>query len=291
MASGRDDREDATSTVAPLMASYIDTHCHLDLFPNAARALDGAPDTVVVAVTELPSRYRLLSTRFRHDHRVRVALGLHPLCAATAGALEEGLLVRQLARTDYVGEVGLDFSKQGRESRRAQLRVFDRLLAEPTLRRKVVSVHSRGADHAVIERLRDARVKAILHWYTGPRRLIDEALSSGMYFSINPAMLRTERGRFVIAALPIDRVLTESDGPFAKIGGRTTEPKDIASLVAALAKQWKMTSGDACQTVHDNLALLHATTVGPTRLPDSSEINRLNSPWVERSQTSTDGPS
>ena len=27
--------------------------------------------------------------------------------------MEEGLLVRQLDRTDYVGEVGLDFSKAG----------------------------------------------------------------------------------------------------------------------------------------------------------------------------------
>ena len=255
------------------MSSYIDTHCHLDLFPDPARTLDHAKNTIAIAVTELPSRYRLLSARFRRDRRVRVALGLHPLRAATAGALEEGLLIRDLDRTDYVGEIGLDFSKQGRDSQQAQLRVFERLLAEPALRRKIVTAHSRGADLAVIERLRDASVRAILHWYTGPRRLIDEALSAGMYFSINPAMLRTEKGRIVIAALPIDRVLTESDGPFAKIGGRTTEPKDIAPLVDALAKQWNLTSGEACQTIHDNLALLYSTTVGPIRLPDSSEIN------------------
>lgn len=243
------------------MASYVDTHCHLDLLPDPAQALDRAPDTIVVAVTELPSRYRLLSTRFRGEPRVRVAIGLHPLRAATAGALEEGLLVRQLDGTDYVGEVGLDFSKHGRETQRAQLRVFERLLAEPTLRRKVVSVHSRGADLAAIERLRGARVRAILHWYTGSRGLLDDALSAGMYFSINPSMLRSEKGRAVIAALPIDRVLTESDAPFARMNGATSAPSDIASVVTTLAAKWDMTVDNARQVVHENFLSLHAITV------------------------------
>lgn len=248
------------------MAFYVDTHCHLDLLPDPRQALDGATNTIVVAVTELPSRYRLLSTRFRGEPRVRVALGLHPLRAATAGALEEGLLVRQLDGTDYVGEVGLDFSKHGRETQRVQLRVFERLLAEPTLRRKVVSVHTRGADLAAIQRLQEARVRAILHWYTGPRGLLDDALSAGMYFSINPAMLRSEKGRAVIAALPIDRVLTESDAPFATTNGAPSDPRDIASVVATLATKWDMTVDNAREVVHENFLSLHAITVDSGRL-------------------------
>jgi TatD DNase family protein len=177
------------------MSLYVDTHCHLDLFPNPPRTLDEAPETVVVAATELPSRYRLLTARFRGDHRVRTALGLHPLRAATAGPLEVGQLIRQLAHTDYVGEVGLDFSAYGKDTKTAQLHVFDRLLREPVLRQKVVTVHSRGAEAVVIERLRAAKVLAILHWYTGPLRLVTDALTAGLYFSINPAMLRTQKGQ------------------------------------------------------------------------------------------------
>ena len=55
-------------------------------------------------------------------------------------------LIRQLDNTEYVGEVGLDFSRHGRDTRDAQLRVLDRLLAQPALRHKVVTVHSRGAE-------------------------------------------------------------------------------------------------------------------------------------------------
>jgi TatD DNase family protein len=244
------------------MSLYIDTHCHLDLFPDPLQVLQEAPETVVVAATELPSRYRMLAARFRGDRRVRVALGLHPLRAATAGPLEAGLLIRQLAPAEYVGEVGLDFSAHGKSTKSAQLRLFDRLLAEPSLRHKVVTVHSRGAEAVVIERLRAAGVVAILHWYTGPLDMIKEALAAGLYFSINPAMLRTEKGRKVIAAIPHDRALTESDGPFAKARGRSTGPCDMRQLVSELAQLWGMQPQDVRDHLYDNLANLYSATVG-----------------------------
>src|SRR5436309_2757366 len=98
------------------MSSFVDTHCHLDKFEDSAKTIDDAKSTLVVAVTELPSQYRLLSAQFRGEGRVALAVGLHPLRAATAGAFEEGLLIRELEGTDYVGEIGLDFSRAGRES-------------------------------------------------------------------------------------------------------------------------------------------------------------------------------
>jgi len=243
------------------MTSFVDSHCHLDLFPDPVAVLEAAPNTVVVAVSELPSRYRLLDARFRGDRRVRVGLGLHPLRAATAGPLEEGQLVRQLANTEYVGEVGLDFSRHGRDSKDAQLRVFDRLLGEGELKRKVVTFHSRGAERVLIDRISDAGIVGILHWYTGPPTLVDRALAAGLFFSINPAMLRTEKGRQTIGALPPDRVLTESDGPFAKAQGRDAGPHDMPSIVSHLARRWDMDPDEARRVVHNNLARLYAATV------------------------------
>lgn len=246
------------------MSLYIDTHCHLDLFRDPLKTLDDAPRTVAVLVTELPSQYRLLAVRFRGDRRVRVALGLHPLKAATASALELSQLTRQLANTEYVGEVGLDFSAHGRDTKAEQLRVFDRLLAQPALKHKVITVHSRGAEAVVIERLQAAGVIAILHWYTGPARLIDEALAAGLYFSINPAMLRTEKGKVLIANLPHDRTLTESDGPFAKARGHQAAPADMAALVTEIARIWGRQPDEVREQVYDNMARLYAATVGVT---------------------------
>jgi TatD DNase family protein len=243
------------------VTGYLDTHCHLDLFDDPIATLDRSPDTVVVAVSELPSHFRMLQARFRKDRRVRPALGLHPLRAATAGPLEEGQLVRLLEMAEYIGEVGLDFSMHGKGSEAAQVRVFDRLLNEPTLRQKVVTVHSRGAERAVIERLEAARVTAILHWYSGPATLIDRALTAGLYFSVNPAMMRSQKGQAIISALPRDRVLTESDGPFAKSGRRPAGPADMPVVITALAGHWKMPHEEARSIVHDNMAQLYAMTV------------------------------
>lgn len=243
------------------MTRYVDTHCHLDLLDDPTGALDAARDTIVVAVTELPSRFRLLNARFRDHPRVRVALGLHPLRAATAGPMEVGLLMRQLPECNYVGEVGLDFSPHGRETKQAQLHVFERLLAEPGLRNKVVTVHSRGAAREVLGRLRDADVRAILHWYTGPLALVDEALSAGMYFSFNPPMLATAKGRSLISLIPRERVLTETDAPFAKTRGRPLAPRDVSLVVAALAREWHSSIDDARSIVHDNLGRLFSASV------------------------------
>jgi TatD DNase family protein len=253
------------------MTSYVDTHCHLDLFRDPMSVLDAAEGTVVVAVTELPSRYRLLAARFRDDGRVRVALGLHPLRAVSAGPIEEGLLARQMNGTAYVGEVGLDFSRHGAGSEHHQLRLFDRVLEIPAMREKVVTVHSRGAEETTIRRLAEAGVTAILHWYTGPLRLIDDALAAGLYFSINPAMLRTEKGRKTIAAVPHERVLTESDGPFAKVGGREAGPRDMPTLVSELAKCWHLDIDSAASVVRGNLAALYAATVGASPTPARGE--------------------
>jgi TatD DNase family protein len=244
------------------MNFYVDTHCHLDLYADPSKTLDDAPETIVVAATELPSRYRMLAARLRGDRRVRVAVGLHPLQAASASALEVGQLVRQLENVDYVGEVGLDFSAHGKETRTAQLRVFDRLLEQPAMRHKVVTVHCRGAERVVVERLRSAGVVAILHWYTGPLGVIPDALAAGLYFSINPAMLCSEKGQKVIAAIPRDRTLTESDGPFAKARGRAVGPSDMRELTADIARLWRVEPEAARRQIYDNLSQLYAATVG-----------------------------
>lgn len=49
-------------------------------------------------------------------------------------------------------------------------------------------------------------------------------------------MTRTDRGRTVVAELPINRVLTETDGRFTQTEGRPSEPSDVAATVAAIAK-------------------------------------------------------
>src|SRR5207247_990882 len=100
----------------------------------------------------------------------------------------------------------------------------ERILSDKRVRGKVLSVHSRGAERETILRLAEAGVMAILHGYTGPLELVDSALAAGLYFSVHPAMLTNPHGPSLLDALPRDRVLTETDGPWTPFSGRPAEP-------------------------------------------------------------------
>jgi TatD DNase family protein len=55
-----------------------------------------------------------------------------------------------------------------------------------------------------------------MHWFSGRGRILKEALEMGCYFSINQQMLLSKNGRGIVDALPMDRILIESDAPFSK---------------------------------------------------------------------------
>jgi TatD DNase family protein len=240
---------------------YVDSHCHIDQYPEPLAVLKRAEatGTVTVAVTELPSSFQRLTLRLGTRRLVRVGLGMHPLRSAAATPMELALFTQLLDQTDYVGEVGLDGSQAGRASLRAQVKVFEHLLRQPRVKRKVLTVHSRGAEQETIERLAAASVTAILHWYSGPLKHIDTALAAGLWFSVNPAMLRSENGRRIVAMLPRERVVTETDGPYSKLAGRPSEPRDIPTVVQGLARAWGEDTEQARQRVIENMSSIAAS--------------------------------
>jgi TatD DNase family protein len=76
------------------------------------------------------------------------------------------------------------------------------------------------------------------------------------YFSINSEMLKNERHRATVAAIPLDRLLTETDGPFVHIDGRPVRPSDVEATVARLAHVRSMEPADIAAAIRDNLKRL-----------------------------------
>ena len=81
------------------------------------------------------------------------------------------------------------------------------------------------------------------------------------YFSINPAMSRSANGRKIMAAIPGEPVLTETDGPFVMLDKRPAEPADVARVEQALADLWRIYPLDARTIVSTNFQ----TIPGPLR--------------------------
>lgn len=243
-------------------AGLVDFHCHLDLYPDHQAAVQEAEDAGVftLAVTTTPrawSRNHELAQRTRH---VRAALGLHPqLVAERAGELD--LWDRHLSETRYVGEVGLDAGPRFYKSIDLQKQVFRHVLQRcAEAGDKIITVHSIRAAKIVLDHIEShlppTRGKVVLHWFTGTKAEAVRALELGCYFSINAAMLGNQRHAAMVAAIPIDRLLTETDGPFTKTESRPSKPADVAVAVEALGRLHGVSSATVATTVRNNLRSL-----------------------------------
>lgn len=194
----------------------IDTHCHFDMTPNPEAyisAREKAGD-VVIGMTNLPSHFRMGKPHLNKFKHIRLALGFHPLLAAENKS-ELALFRKFLSQTSYIGEIGLDFSRDGISTKDEQISVLRELLAELRGKKKIISVHSRKAEKNLLELLTEYDVKnVIFHWYSGPIGLIDNILDRGYYFSVNEAMCLSKNGQAILNKLPKERILTETDAPY-----------------------------------------------------------------------------
>jgi TatD DNase family protein len=69
-------------------------------------------------------------------------------------------------------------------------------------------------------------------------------------------MLENTRHASMVALIPLDRLLTETDGPFTKTGDRPSKPADVAIVVEALSWLHGMPSSTVAATIRANLRAL-----------------------------------
>lgn len=200
----------------------------------------------MLSVTTVPSAFEGTVALATDTNRIRTALGLHPELAATR-THELPLFESLLNRTRYVGEVGLDGSKDHRASLDQQTGVIADILGMcARAGGRTISLHSRAATGTILDVLfaHTTAGNFILHWYLGSARQVARAAEMGCWFSVGPTMLTSSRGRAAAAAMPHDRVLPESDGPFSIIKGHPASPWEAWSVVPLLADLWKESEQD-----------------------------------------------
>ncbi|WP_419486798.1 Qat anti-phage system TatD family nuclease QatD [Chryseobacterium bernardetii] len=232
----------------------IDTHCHIDLYQTPEKVIQECIDTnmMVISMTNLPSHFEMGYPHFRNLKKIRLALGMHPLYAEVHKK-EFGLFLKNLYKTSYIGEVGLDFSKEGYATKNIQIESFTKILENISGKNKILSIHSRGAEKEVLELLKKYNIRsAIFHWYSGTLKFIDEIINEGYYFSINPVMTKSEKGKKIIEKIPITNLLTETDGPFTNINGNILRPIDVINVNKYFSNVWGKTIFEVEKTISLN---------------------------------------
>lgn len=241
----------------------IDFHCHIDLFPDPASVISGCEQrgTYVLAVTTTPRAWEGNIALLKGCSRIRLAPGLHPELVPERHS-ELPLLLDLIARSRYVGEIGIDGGPNLRAYSELQANVFQAALLECARHGgRVISIHSRGAAKQVLDAIESQPEAGIpvLHWFSGSQTQLQRAIELGCWFSVGPGMLRSRKGAQLAQMMPRDRVLTETDAPFVQSDGGPLMPWDSELAEGSLAGCWGLSAADVRNLMAQNFRVLTAT--------------------------------
>lgn len=245
---------------------WIDAHAHVDRFdlvgPEATQAaLDEIAEHHILTLSnsmDPPSYRRNLELADGTDW-VLPLFGVHPWNAHEhAKRLRE--LEPALQQSPMYGELGLDYFFVTDDSAYPQQKkVFEYFLSAAREQRKVVHLHTKGAEKEVLlclERYNLPRV--VVHWYSGPLDIFAALVEFGAYFTMGIEALHSPHVRALTQAIPEDRLLSETDNPGAPKAyiGQPGTPLLIREVVQGLAEVRGTSPEQVEQTVESNLRRL-----------------------------------
>jgi TatD DNase family protein len=235
---------------------WLDSHCHLTAAKYDAdreAVLHRAREAGVECMVAIGSGYGIEGNGAavdlaRAEADVFATVGVHP---HEASAYDDAVLDRLRGWLDdprvvAVGECGLDYHYMNSEPD-AQRRAFAAQIGLARERSAPVSIHVRGdAPDAYGEMLGiwlaegRGELEGVLHCYTGTLDFAQRALDAGFLVSFSGIVTfkRSEALRAVARAIPLDRLMVETDAPFlAPEGhrGRRNEPAWVARVGQTLA--------------------------------------------------------
>lgn len=238
----------------------IDLHTHLDLYPNSLDILArvNKENCFTLAVTTSPRAWEATSQVFKGYENIKVALGLHPE-VVDQKFNELGLLLSSIHKSNFIGEIGIDGSSRYSKTIEKQEQVFDSAIREcEKAGGRIISIHSRGATSKILSIIRKypGCGTPILHWFSGSVNELKEAIDMNCLFSVNPLMLRSKKGTDLVSRIPPDLVLPESDGPFAKMYGKSIMPWEAIQISSSLTTIWGCSSEKVEETFKKNLEFI-----------------------------------
>lgn len=265
---------------------FLDAHTHIqfsgyDADRSAVLARAAEADVYMINVgTQRDTSARAVALAEEHAAGgVYAAIGLHPVHTSKSFHDEKELgggeaakaftsrgevfdydYYRSLAvhpKTLAIGECGLDyFHFADDEPRDEQIqKQKDALLAQCVLARDVqkpIMIHCRDAFHELIPFLKqhysDADAKpGIVHFFTGTKDDALALLDLGFSFTFGGVVTFTHDYDAAIAAIPIDRILSETDAPYVApvpFRGKRNEPAYVVHTVAKLAERKGVTPAE-----------------------------------------------
>ncbi len=238
------------------MSQFVDSHAHIDgaEFDDdrdevVERARVAGVGTILNIGTGDPhsgTLERAVDAAEKYEG-VYAAVGVHPHDAKLfdgQAAQRIQKLINESSRVIALGEIGLDYHYD-HSPREVQREVFIKQLRLACEEGVPVIIHSRSADDETVEILRDewsdARCGGIMHCFGGTTQMALNVLELGFYVSFagNVTFKKAANLREAALAVPLDRLLIETDCPFltpVPFRGRRNEPARVVEVARCLAE-------------------------------------------------------
>ena len=259
----------------------VDTHCHLD-FPDfaperdavVARARAAGVGRFVTISTHVTKFAEIASIAESYDD-VFCTVGTHPNHTLDEPEASPQALIALAAHEKCVafGEAGLDYHYNHAPKETAE-RVFRNHIAAAREAQLPLVIHTRDADDDTARILRDemgqGAFPALLHCFTASRALAETAVELGVYLSFSGVLtFKNAQGlREIAAAMPLDRLLVETDAPFlapTPHRGKRNEPAFVKETARVLAEAKGISEAEVADATTANALRLFAKMTPPKR--------------------------
>ncbi len=262
------------------MTRLIDSHCHLDFdglsnrLPEVLAAMEandvGGCMTIGVTLEEAP---QVLAIAAAYE-QVFASVGVHPEYADHQEPDVETLCaLAQHPKVLAIGETGLDYHwhKDQPEWQRERFRVHIR--AAKALNKPLV-IHTREASEDTLAILKEegaGAVGGILHCFTESLAVAEQAIDLGFYISISGIVSFKNAAQVheVARAIPLDRLLVETDSPYlapVPYRGKPNEPAYVRHVAEAIANLRQISYAEVATASSRNFLTLFpssAAVLGP----------------------------
>jgi TatD DNase family protein len=226
----------------------VDSHCHLDyasaeerpeIIARARRVGVGALLTISTKLSEFAAVRSIAES----DRDVWCSVGIHPHEAASDAPIDAAGLATLTAHPKVVGigETGLDFYYE-HSPRPRQEAVFRTHCAAARITGLPLIVHTRDADAETAAVLAEERPPSgVIHCFSTGRELAEKAIELGFYISFSGILTfaKADELRAIARALPLERLLVETDAPYlapVPLRGKRNEPAFVVHTAKRLAE-------------------------------------------------------
>lgn len=211
------------------MATFIDTHCHLDAPEFGAempvlRARAAERGVAMCVIPAVAASNFATVRELAHVQGDAYALGIHPLCTGEAKDEDlEALDAELAARRDdprlvAVGEIGLDYFVEGLDGEK-QERFFHTQLQLARRHGLPVLIHVRRSVDKVLKHLRQTAAgkpwQGIAHAFNGSEQQAGACIELGLKLGFGGAVTfeRALQLRRLASTLPLESIVMETDAP------------------------------------------------------------------------------